>query len=76
MNDRQFQLKLENGDLSQDDILKYVVFGKNKQIDRRKFKVKEHYGRKQRPCKLNLYGWEKINDENAVCRCSVTIPRS
>lgn len=28
------------------------------------------------PRKLNLYGWEKINDENAVCRCSVTIPRS
>lgn len=41
MNDRQFQLKLENGDLSQDDILKYVIFGKNKQIDKLKKQIKD-----------------------------------
>lgn len=34
-----------------------------------KIKFKEPRG-------LNLYGWARINDENAVCRCSVIIPRN
>ncbi len=41
MNDRQFQLKLEAGDLSHDDILKYVIFEKNKQIDKLKKQIKD-----------------------------------
>ncbi len=28
------------------------------------------------PRKLNLYGWQKINDENAICRCSVITDRN